>query len=276
MSDVYALTKLYKSNGTNFGDGLCSGIGQNSVNSSRGLRTHIVKSSYIFPVIGSVLLTQTFSTDTYLNLKTMVTTDPTASKLVQFSDNTCVKFDFPRKFKITTGSITNFTAKISGFNSSGDKICTIVSTTNGTMEISNFAYLTSIKIYNFSSGSPVVMSLITTNKIEVPTTDIGCVASYFTYKNSPNYTADANGIFSLNSDYDYANLTTNKLPYLDLGTRGNDNLIVFSFNTGFGANIILNESVRKYMPIAVNKNYSPAMIEGVLNTDLTNWEGWKG
>lgn len=276
MSDVYALTKFYKSNGTNFGDGLCSGISQNSINSSRGVRTHIVKSSYVFSVIDSVLLTQTFSSEIYLNLTAMVTTNPFAVKLVQFSDSTAVKFDVPRKFKIFTGSITNFTAKISGFDSYSEKICTIVSTTSGTMEISNFAYLTSIKIYNFSSGSPIVMNLSTTNKVEVPTTDIGCVASYFTYKDVPNYVADVNGIFSLNTGYEYANLTTNKLPYVDLGTSGYKNLIIFSFNTGFGANIILNESVKKYMPIPINKNYSSAMIEGVTSTDLTNWEGWKG
>jgi len=71
-------------------------------------------------------------------------------------------------------------------------------------------------------------------------------------------------------------VTTNKLPYVDLGTNANNILIVFSFNTGYGASIDLNESVRKHMPIPVNKNYSPSMIEGVTNTDLTNWEGWKG
>lgn len=276
MNDVYNLTKFYQSKGTNFGDGLSSGISQSSINSSRGVRTHIVKSSFINPALGSVLLTQTFSTDTYLNLKTMVTTAPSAVKLVQFSDSTAVKFDYPRKFKIYTSSITNFTAKISGFNSYEKKICSIVSTTSGTMEISNFAYLTSIKIYNFTTGSPVVMNLETTNKIEVPTTDIGCIASYFTYKDSPIYVADANELFSLSTNYEYANLTTNTLPYVDLGTNGNNSLIVFSFNTGYGANIDLNESVRKYMPIPVNKNYAPSMIEGFTNTDLTSWEGWKG
>lgn len=276
MNDIYDLIKLYQPNGTNFGDGLCSGISQNSINSSRGVRTHIVESTYIFQLVGSTLLTQTFSTDTYLSLKIMVTTDPNAAKLVQFSDSVAVKLDCPRKFRIYTSSITNFTAKVSGLNSSLEKICSIVSTTNGTMEISNFAYLTSIKIYNFTTGSPITMNLETLNKIEIPTTDIGCIASYFTYNNSPNYVADANGIFSLNADYEYANLTTNKLPYVNLGTRGNNNLVIFSFNTGFGANINLNESVRKYMPISIAKNYAPSMIEGVTNTDFKNWEGWKG
>lgn len=276
MSYMHDLTKFYQSKGTNFGDGLCSGISQNSINSSRGLRTHIVKSSYIYTWQPVVLSTQTFNSEVYLNLNTMVTTNPNAVSLVQFSDNTAVKFDYPRKFKIFTGSITNFTAKISGYNSSLDKICSIVSTTSGTMEISNFAYLTSIKIYNFTAGTPVTLSVTTTNKIEVPTTDIGCIASYFTNNNLPNYVADANGIFTLKSGYEFANLTTNKLPYVDLGGTGSNNIIVFSFNTGYGANIDLNDSVIKYMPIPINKNYTPSMIEGVTNTDLTNWEGWRG
>lgn len=278
MNDIYKNLKLYQSKGTNFGDGLCSGAAQSNANSSRGVRTHIVKISFISPLASEALLTQTFSSDTYLNLKTMVATDPFAVKLVEFSDITAVQFDVPRKFKIFTGSITNFTAKISGFNSFNEKICTIISTTNGSIEVSNFALLTSIKIYNFSSGSPVVMSLATMDAIEVPTTDIGCVASFFSYKDSPNYVKNSNDIFSINTNYDYANKTTNKLPYvtLDLGTGGSSNLVVLSLNTGFGANIDLNESVINNMPIEVNKNYDPSMISGITNTNISSWEGWKG